>query len=99
MIHRVGNRKKANILRGKRLSKIARYIRQRNLTETGVDSANTSTLYWTCLKRGKLRGIANKVSVAISKRHPRDKRPEFFLCTGPSKCKEGTEPLHETLGY
>jgi len=69
---------------GKRLSKVARNIRHRNLTRTWVDSANTSTLYWACLKRGKLKGITDEVSVIISKRHHRDKRPEFFLCTDTS---------------
>lgn len=69
---------------GKRLSRVARYVRHRNLTKVWVDSTNTSTLYWTCLKRGKLKGITDEVSVIISKRHPRDKRPEFFLCTDTS---------------
>jgi len=69
---------------GKRLSRVACYVRHRDLTRVLVDSANTSTLYWTCLKRGKLKGVTSEVGVIISKRHPRDKRPEFFLCTDAS---------------
>jgi hypothetical protein len=68
----------------KRLSRVACYVRHRDLTRVLVDSANTSTLYWTCLKRGKLKGVTSEVDVIISKRHPRDKRPEFFLCTDAS---------------
>lgn len=66
---------------GKKLSKLARNLRHRNLTKTWVDSAQTSTLYWTCLRRGRIRGLSEEASVIISKRHHRDKRPEFFLCT------------------
>ena len=74
--------KSNRIFEGKRLSKKAHYLRNKNLTKIWVDSANTSTtLYWTCLKRGKLKGLLKEVSVIISKRHSRDKRPEFFLCT------------------
>lgn len=76
--------KSNRIFEDKRLSKMAHYLRNKNLTKVWVDSANTSTLYWTCLKRGKLKGLSKEVSVIISKRHPRDKRPEFFLCTDTS---------------
>jgi hypothetical protein len=76
--------KSNRIFEGKRLSKMAHYLRNKNLTKVWVDSANTSTLYWTCLKQGRLKGLSKEVSVIISKRHPRDKRPEFFLCTDTS---------------
>lgn len=76
--------KSNRIFEDKRLSKMAHYLRDKNLTKVWVDSANTSTLYWTCLKRGRLKGLSKEVSVIISKRHPRDKRPEFFLCTDTS---------------
>lgn len=66
---------------GRKLSKIARSLRNKNLTRVWVDSGNTSTLYWSCLRRGRLKGLSEEVSLIISKRHPRDKRPEFFLCT------------------
>lgn len=66
---------------GRKLSQIARRLRNKDLTRIWVDSGNTSTLYWTCLRRGRLKGLREEVSLIISKRHPRDKRPEFFLCT------------------
>ncbi len=66
---------------GKKLSQMARGLRDRDFTRLWVDSAKTSTLYWSCLRRGRLKGIGEELSVIISKRHPRDKRPEFFLCT------------------
>ncbi|MEW6687284.1 MAG: transposase [Candidatus Edwardsbacteria bacterium] len=76
--------KSNRIFEGKRLSKMAHYLRSKNLTKVWVDSANNSTPYWTCLKQGRLKGLLKEVSVIISKRHPRDKRPEFFLCTDTS---------------
>jgi len=65
----------------KMLSKTARYLRNKNFTKTWVDSARSTTLYWTCLKRGTIKGFQDVMSVIISKRHSRDKKPEFFLCT------------------
>lgn len=76
--------KSNRIFEGKKLSRLAHYLRNKNLTKILVDSANTSTLYWTCLRKGKINGLSKEVSVIISKRHPRDKRPEFFLCTDTS---------------
>ena len=76
--------KSNRVFEGKKLSRMAHYLGNKNLTKVWVDSATTSTLYWTCLKQGKLRGLLKEVSVIISKRHPRDKRPEFFLCTDTS---------------
>jgi len=76
--------KSNRVFEGKRLSQWAHYLRSKNLTKTWIDSANTSTLYWTTLKKGRLKGILEEVSVIISKRHPGDKRPEFFLCTDTS---------------
>lgn len=76
--------KSNRVFEGKKLSKVAHYLRNKNLTKVWVDSANTSALYWACLKRGKLNGLYKEVSVIISKRHPRDRRPEFFLCTDVS---------------
>jgi len=69
---------------GKRQSQSACYLRSKNLTKIWVDSANTSTLYWTTLKKGRLKDISKEVRVIISKRHPGDKHPEFFLCTDTS---------------
>jgi hypothetical protein len=76
--------KSNRVFRGKKLSKIARNLGNKSLTRTWVNSAETSALYFTCLRKGKLRGIEKEVSVIISKRHIRDKRPGFFLCTDTS---------------
>lgn len=66
---------------GKKLSQRARSLRDKDFTRLWVDSAKTSTLYWVCQRKGRLKGISEQLSVIISKRHCRDKRPEFFLCT------------------
>ncbi len=79
--HLIGGLRSNRSFQGKKLSRIARSLRERDFTRVWVDSAKTSTLYWTCLRKGKLKGIVEEVSVVISKRHRGDKRPEFFLCT------------------
>lgn len=63
------------------LSRHARWIRTKNLTATTVGSSDSSTRYWVYSMRGHLQGIQDEVSIIISKRHSRDKRPEFFLVT------------------
>ena len=45
---------------------------------------DSETLYWVCVREGHLRGLRDEVKIFISKRHPRDRTPEFFLCTDTS---------------
>ena len=48
-----------------------------------VNSADSSTKYWVHPVKGHINGLEEKVRVIISKRHPGDKRPEYFMCTDP----------------
>lgn len=79
--HIICKLKSNRVFEGKRLSQWGNGLRSKNLSKTWIDSTNTSTPYWTSVKKGRLKGLSQEVCVIISKRHPRDKRPEFFLCT------------------
>lgn len=76
--------KSNRIFQGKRLSKLARYLRNKAFTPTWVGPTDSETLYWVCVREGHLRGLRDEVKIFISKRHPRDRTPEFFLCTDTS---------------
>jgi hypothetical protein len=65
----------------RQLSNIARYTRNREFTSILVKSSNASTRYWVNTKRGFLNDIKDEVSIIISKRHPKDRSPEFFMTT------------------
>jgi len=82
--HVICKLKSNRVFEGKRLSQWAHYLRSKNLSKIWIDSANTSTPYWTSVKKGRLKGLSREVCVIISKRHPGDKHPEFFLCTDTS---------------
>lgn len=66
---------------GKRLRRIARGVWQKSWTRMVLSSADGHRTYWTYKLKGHLRGLPGTVTVIISKRHHRDKRPEYFLCT------------------
>jgi len=67
--------------KARQLSQLARYIWNRKFKPITVNSSDSSTRYWVHTLRGYLPGLKDEVSIIISKRHRRDKRPEFFLCT------------------
>jgi len=72
-------------LSGKRLARIARYKRNKSFRPVRVrNSAETATKYLACSVFGQLRGLDGDVRVIISKRHNRDRRPEFFMSTDQS---------------
>jgi len=77
------NRKfrKKGASKARKLSQLARYIRNRDFTEVTVKSSDSSTNYLVHTLRGYLNGIKDEVSIIISKRNQQDKRPEFFLVT------------------
>lgn len=68
-------------LNGKAVSKHARYKRNKSFTLVKVSSADSFTRYLTYSLRGYLNDIREEVCVIISKRHNRDRFPEYFLCT------------------
>lgn len=73
--------RKSGAPKARRLSQLARYIRNREFKPVTVNSSDSSTRYWVHTLRGHLRGLQDEVSIVISKRNRQDKRPEFFLCT------------------
>jgi hypothetical protein len=75
------NFKKKGAAKARQLSQLARYIRTREFKAVTVNSSDSSTRYWVHVLRGYLPGLQDEVSIIISKRNQRDKRPEFFLCT------------------
>jgi hypothetical protein len=72
-----GNRR----FQGKRLSRIARGIWRTSWKKAVIRSAEGERTYLTYKMKGRLKGFKETFTVIISKRHHRDKRPEYFLCT------------------
>lgn len=75
---------------GRRLSHIARYLRNESFNPVWVGSTADSTKYLVHTRKGYLGKLQEKVRVIISKRHNRDKRPEYFMCT---ESKVGTKKV------
>jgi len=80
--------KAQSLLDKKGLSSHAKYLRNKSFTPVRVSSAESMTKYLTYSLKGHLNGIPNEVCVTISKRHSRDHRPEYFLCTDLSLSAE-----------
>jgi hypothetical protein len=78
------NFKKKGATKARQLSQLARYKRNREFKSVTVNSSDSSTRYWVHTLRGYLPGIQDEVSIIISKRNRRDKRPDFFLSTNLS---------------
>lgn len=76
--------KSNRVFKGRRLARHARYLRNKSLDAIFVGSADSTTKYWVCVKKGRLKGLREEVLVLFSKRHPRDKRPAYFLSTDTS---------------
>lgn len=73
--------KKKGAKQHRQLSKLARYMKNWEFKAITVNSSDSSTRYWVRTIRGYLPGLKDEVSIIISKRNQRDKRPKFFLCT------------------
>ncbi|MEW6609820.1 MAG: transposase [bacterium] len=73
--------KSNRVFKGKSLSRHARYIRNKSLETIFVGSADSTTKYWIRVKKGRIKGLREENLVIFSKRHPRDKRPAYFLST------------------
>lgn len=73
--------KKKGAGKARQLSQLARYIRTREFKAVTVSSSDSSTRYWVHTLRGYLPALTDEVSIIVSKRNQRDKRPEYFLCT------------------
>lgn len=59
----------------------AHHTRNRDFKPIMVKSSDASTRYWVSQQRGYLNDIKDEVSIFISKRHPNDSRPEYFMTT------------------
>ena len=57
-----------------------RHRRYQPVRLNATDDRQAPTYYVRTL-RGHLKGVSDEVCVIISRRHPGDKRPKFFLCT------------------
>lgn len=75
------NFKKTVKQRFKQLSKMARYIRLKDFKSVILKSSDSSTQYLVHSMRGYLKEIKDEVSIFISKRHHKDRSPEFFMTT------------------
>ena len=69
-------------LNGIRVDQWNQRLRHRRYTRVRVPAADgTSRTYLVRRVQGHLTDVPFKVCVLISKRHPRDKHPKYFLCT------------------
>ena len=77
------NRKftKKEATQSRQLAQLSRYIRNRDFHPMMVKSSDSSVRYWVNTQRGYLNDIKDEVSIVISKRHPKDRSPEFFMTT------------------
>jgi hypothetical protein len=57
-----------------------RHTRYERVTLSAADGTGTRT-YYVRVVRGYLKAVPGEVCVIISKRHPGDKKPKYFLCT------------------
>ena len=69
-------------LNGTRLNVQDQQLRGTRYTRVGVTAAGGArTSYWVREILGKLKRLGGRVRVVISRRHPRDKHPKYFLST------------------
>jgi len=69
-------------LNGKSVRFWDQQLRHQRYTLVDITAADgTSTRYWVRSLQGRIQDVPFPVCVFISRRHPRDKRPKFFLCT------------------
>ena len=69
-------------LNGTRLNVHDQQLRGTRYTRVGVTAAGgATTSYWVREVLGKLKRLGGRARVVISRRHPRDKRPKYFLST------------------
>lgn len=69
-------------LNGTKLNVQDQQLRGTRYTPVSVTAAGGSTQrYWVRDVLGKLKRLSGRVRVVISRRHPRDKRPKYFLST------------------
>jgi hypothetical protein len=74
--------KSNRVLDGKKLSQWNKTLKHRRYQQVTLTAANRRTrTYQVRVLRGKLNNFPDEVCVIISKRHPGDKCPKYFLCT------------------
>lgn len=67
--------------KSRQVRKHAHYIRNKDFKPVMVKSSDSSIRYWVSNQRGYLNDIKDEVSILISKRHPKDGSPEYFMTT------------------
>lgn len=69
--------------KSRQLRKHAHYTRNRDFKSASwrIKSSDSSTRYWVSSQQGYLNDIKDEVSIFISKRHPTDRSPEYFMTT------------------
>jgi hypothetical protein len=65
----------------RQLRQHAHYTRNRDFKPIMVKSSDSSTRYWVNNQRGYLNDINDEVSIFISKPHPKDRSPQYFMTT------------------
>ncbi len=68
-------------LNGIRVSQLDQQLQHKRYTRVRVKAADDSTTYYVRAVRGRLTNVPFEVCVLISRRHPRDKSPKYYLCT------------------
>lgn len=67
--------------KSRQLGKHAHYIRNKDFKPIMVKSSDSSTGYWVSNLYGYLNDIPDEVNIIISKRHPKDRNPDYFMST------------------
>ena len=73
----IGALKPNRTLNGQRLDDLDRSLRHTRYTKVSV----ADHTYWVRYVTGRLKKVSFEVGVVISRRHPGDKSPKYFLCT------------------
>ncbi len=68
-------------LDGIQVSQWNQRLRHKRYTQVKGKAAGDTPTYYVRTVRGHLSDVPDRVCVLISKRHPRDKSPKYYLCT------------------
>ncbi len=68
-------------LSGVQVTQLDQSLRHKRYTRVKVKAADDPTTYYVRTVRGHLSDVPFEVCVLISRRHPRDKSPKYYLCT------------------
>jgi len=63
----------------------AQNLKHKRAVKVVIERARTRSEYLTYQLRGTLKGWGEEVQIIVSKRHRRDKKPRYYLCTDPQR--------------